>query len=315
MRKEILSLSLLFVLLIFTSCTTSGGKDIQQIIDELEEQENTFDDLYSDFEIDSYSDFDFYLSKTEVISSQEELERLQTDLISLQELSVTQRQLVESLQASKPTEETAEYLNIYTKTLDLYDLSFQNYTLGLENSEIALGYSSLDAEYDDLVEQVNTQWDDFAYYSDLDQYENASIQVDAILVDLERQLAILDEQDQLILFSFNNDFRQYVLLLQEYFLAADAEFDKKGVTEAKIYAAINDYIDKLNLFVFPTDAEIDEEFDLWIKDNLYNPLHAGDEFAQDANREWEDAEEYLEKDIDEELTFGRRVFQAPVEDQ
>lgn len=305
MKKEFVLFALLLLLIGCVPHTIQGD------VDALKANEDMFEDTLADFVLDPFYDFDFHLSKTEIESSKEELATLQDNLVLLQNLSMTQRQLFESLQQSSPSKETGEYLDTYTHALDLYDGAFARYPEGLENVNVALDYAALDAEYADLDEKVSASWDDFAYYANLRQYENASKEVDTVLVDLDRQVAILDEQHALIPFAFNEKYKEYTLLFVEYFQAVDAELANDDVTVYKINAAGDDYIDKINLYDLPSTSDVDEEDDEWYKEHVYNSLHAADENLQDAEKERGDAEDLLKNDLDNDFHFRGRTYRAP----
>ena len=306
MKKILFIFSLLFLI---GGCTSSD--DAAEQIEVFEINDRAFEDILEDIDLQSFMDRDSYFSSVEIASVREDFERVNGKIIEAQNYSKSQRELINSLLLAHPSPETEEYFLNYLSSLDYYDQALQNYSLGLSQFKVFVDYSELEVEYDELDEEYWASVDDFYRYMDLDDYDNASRETQEIINALNRQIEIYDEQEASIHFSFNEDFKELDMLYLKYFNTAAEQLQEDWPTEAKVYDAIDDIGDEIGLFNTPTSYDVDEEFDQWYYDHVEVYLSDADESFQDGASEYYDAEDYLDRYLDNELVFRTFTFRAP----
>ena len=291
-----------FVFILVTAC--SSLPDVTQELEDFEANQSAFEDVLEDIDSTPFIDRDVYLSLVELNSVRDDFTRVQFKIVEAQKYLETQKELIAILQGGEAKEETQVYFKMYLESLNYYDTALVNYSQGLYQLETYLDYAELDIEYDELNEKFWQDTDDFYRYMDLDQYENASQETENILGYLDRQLEIRDGQYSLIPFSFLSKSMELDQLYRKYFAtAAERLQEDEWPTEAKVYDAIDDIGDEINVFDMPTSQSIDEEVDQWYFDHVNSYFTNADDYFQDGYSEAEDAEEYLDEDLDHELRF------------
>jgi len=248
-------------------------------------------------------------SKTEINFMRNRLKKLNTSItegkLATESLNLT----IKELKKNNPSTKTNEYLDLYleglnnmNKAIPLIEKSFLNAALFLNYMEKNVEYNQLSDEIEENIFDAGKTLDELNYTETLIYIKEIQIKETELINILEIQISMTH---------FEND--KYLLegekLYQDFINNLTIELEKSSPSYSKIISLSNDYQDNVDNLEYPmTSTEVEEEWDTWFYSNVYYDSEGGQEFINDAHNNFQEADEYLDEELNEEIKIGLNSY-------
>jgi len=248
-------------------------------------------------------------SKTEINFMRNRLKKLNTSItegkLATESLNLT----IKELKKNNPSTKTNEYLDLYleglnnmNKAIPLIEKSFLNAALFLNYMEKNVEYNQLSDEIEENIFDAGKTLDELNYTETLIYIKEIQIKETELINILEIQISMTH---------FEND--KYLLegekLYQDFINNLTIELEKSSPSYSKIISLSNDYQDNVDNLEYPmTSTEVEEEWDTWLYSNVYYDSEGGQEFINDAHNNFQEADEYLDEELNEEIKIGLNSY-------